>query len=116
MKHVPRWSFFIAIVIIGGLLSLLSERLTVGPSWILPVITVVLLIPMFICNRKSLQHTTRIIALIVTGMVTIGLISSISFLIYGLFTQKAESAVNLLRNAAILWATNVAVLAFGIGR
>jgi hypothetical protein len=42
-------------------------------------------------------------------MVTIGLISSISFLVYGLFTQKAESAVNLLRDAAILWVTNVAV-------
>lgn len=109
VKYVPRWSFFIAIVIIGGLLSLLSERLTVGPSWLLPVITLVLLIPLFISNRKSRQHTTRYIALIITGMVTIGLISSISFLVYGLFTQKAESAVNLLRDAAILWVTNVAV-------
>ncbi|MFC5452795.1 DUF1345 domain-containing protein [Paenibacillus aestuarii] len=107
--NVPRWSFFIAIFIIGGLLSVLSERITIGPSWLIPVITLVLLIPMLISIKKSHQKMTRVIALIITGMVTIGLISSVGFLVYGLFTHTNESAMNLLMDAAILWVTNVSV-------
>ncbi|MFD0694689.1 DUF1345 domain-containing protein [Paenibacillus sp. GCM10027628] len=109
VKHVPRWSFFNVILIIGGLLSVLSERLTIGPSWLIPVITLVLLIPMLISIRKSQQKMTRVIALIITGIVTVGLISSVTSLVYGLFTRTTVSAVNLLRDAAILWVTNVSV-------
>lgn len=104
-----RWSFFLAILIIGALLSVLSDRLTIGPSWLIPAITLVLLIPLSITIKKSYQRITRRIALIITGIVTVGLISSVAFLVYGLFTHTAASAVNLLRDAAILWLTNVSV-------
>jgi hypothetical protein len=109
VHHVPRWSFFIAILTIGGLLSVLTESLTIGPSWFIPVIVIVLLILMFISILRSNQITTRFIALITTGIVTAGLISSVVFLVYDLITHTGGSAVNLFFNSAILWVTNITV-------
>jgi hypothetical protein len=109
VHRVPRWSFFIVILIIGVLLSILSEGLTLGPSWLIPVIALILLIPMFVSILKSQQKTTRIIALIITGIVTVGLISSLAFLVYSLIKHTGGNAVSPFFDAAILWVTNIIV-------
>lgn len=106
---VSRWYFYIAIIIIGLLLSVLSEDLTFGPSWLIPVITLILLIPMLISIRKSRHLMTRINGLLITGLVTIGLISSVVFLVNRIITHAGDTAERLFLDAAILWVTNIAV-------
>jgi hypothetical protein len=64
---------------------------------------------MYISILKSQQKTTRIIALIITGIVTAGLISSVAFLVYNLIKHTGGSAVSSFFDASILWVTNITV-------
>jgi hypothetical protein len=108
VQRIPRWSFLFAVLTIGILLSVLSENLTLGPSWVVPLITIILLIPMSVAIFRNHHKWTRFIALTIIGLVTIGLISSVFFLVSDLFTHTGEASI-LFRNAAILWLTNVLV-------
>lgn len=105
---VPRWSFFVAVLFIGTLLSILSDNLTIGPSWFVPVIVIALLVPLFIAILRGHHRWTRRLALIITSVLTVGLASSVVFLMDALFT-KTGSASSLFRDAVVLWGVNIIV-------
>lgn len=45
---VPRGAYLFTVLVIGSLLSIISEKLTLGPSWIIITVVVILLVPMVI--------------------------------------------------------------------
>jgi hypothetical protein len=108
IQRIPRWSFLFGVITIGILLSFLPENLTIGPSWMVPLIAISLLIPFGLAVLRSHHKWTRFIAFSITSLVTLGLMSSVLFLVFTLFSHLAQAAV-LFRDAAILWVTNVLV-------
>ncbi|MFF2879111.1 DUF1345 domain-containing protein [Gottfriedia sp. NPDC057991] len=107
---VPRGAYLFTVLVIGSLLSIISEKLTLGPSWIIFTVVVILLVPMVISIVRGHHGWTRVLSLSITGVITLGLISSVSFLIYALFHHSA-SAASLFRSAGLLWFINIGVFA-----
>jgi hypothetical protein len=105
-----RWSFLVAVLVIGALLSVLSENLTFGPSWFILALVVLLLVPLLTAMYLGHHRWTRRLSLTITLVLTVGLISSVVFLVDALFRQ-AESGLVLFRNAAVLWVVNVILFA-----
>ena len=110
---VPRWAALIAALAIGLLYMALPERLTYGPSWLLLAIEVVLLLPLMFswASRRTLPHAAiRILTFAFLVAVTLGLVGSIALLIITL--PQAKASIRLLRDAGLLWCTNILVFAF----
>ncbi len=111
LGRMHRWSFLAAVLVIGGLFSILSENLTIGPSWILLAIVAFLSIPLLLTVYFGQHVWTRILSLIMTGVLTLGLLSSVIFLVDSLFHHSANG-LSLFRDAAVLWVSNVVM--FGV--
>lgn len=94
----------------GGVYLAMPEPLSVGPSWLLFAIIVVLLIPIAVSHRQGYFKIARILTLAANGAITLAMIASLFFLIQGL-PQHREPPNALLRSAAALWLTNVLVFA-----
>jgi uncharacterized membrane protein len=106
----PRWPAFVAMLAAACLYLALPSSLAVGPSWWLPVMIFVLLIPMEVSYRRGRRDVTRILAFIASGAITAAMIASLGILIAGL-PQHRESPKKLLVAAISLWITNVLVFA-----
>src|ERR1700730_18247258 len=107
----PRWPAAIAVLAVGGLYLALPASLTIGPRWLFPGIIAVLLVPTVISHQAGKHHLNRILGFTVTGLVTLGMIASVTLLIAALPAHK-ESPTALLLSAASLWFTNI--LVFGL--
>lgn len=110
---VPRWAALVGILAIGILYLALPEYLTFGPSWLLLILEVVLLIPLLFVwrTRRPISHKTlRLFTLAILGVVTVGLAASISLLVSIVLAGSIKAGF-LLRSAALLWVTNILVFA-----
>ena len=108
---VSRWTVLLGIVVIGLFYFALPDNLTIGPSWLLLAIEAIVIIPLIFIRRSDhplVPKTIRILALVLLGAVTIGLVGSVALLILNLPAEKGSS---LLRDAALLWGTNILVFA-----
>ena len=106
----PRWPAFVAMLAAGGVYLGLPEPLTLGPSWLLLAIIVLLLIPIVISARRGRYGITRVLTFTVNGIITVSMIASLIFLIQGI-PQHLETPKALLRSAAALWLTNILIFA-----
>jgi hypothetical protein len=106
----PRWPAVVAMLAAGCVYWALPEPLSVGPSWLLLAIILVLAIPLVISNHQGHFNVARILTFTVTGAITIGMVASLAFLIQGI-PHHREPAQTLLRAATALWVTNVLVFA-----
>lgn len=106
----PRWPALIAVVAVGGLYLALHADLIIGPRWLLPAIVGGLLVPTVISHRTGRHDLNRILGLVVTSLVTVGMIASVALLLSGLPSHR-QSPVDLLLSAASLWFTNILVFA-----
>ncbi|MEI7555513.1 hypothetical protein [Candidatus Chlorohelix sp.] len=119
-KHVPipheqwisirRWPVILALLLTGGMFYVISDKLTIGPNWIPLVSVVALLVPLTVSRLRGHQHLTRILGLVITGVVTLALVASVVLLITSLLAKSIEAA-NLLRDAALIWSANVMTFA-----
>jgi hypothetical protein len=105
-----RWPAVLALLAMGGLYLVLPDQLTAGPSWLLLVIVVALLIPAIVSHRMGNIRLNYIFGLLVSVIVTIALVWSLGTLIAGL-PGKRQPPTELLRSAAALWLSNVLVFA-----
>jgi hypothetical protein len=106
----PRWPAFVAMLAAAGVYLALPEPLTIGPSWLLLAIVVLLLIPIVISARRGRYGITRVLTFTVNGIITVSMIASLIFLIQGI-PQHLETPKALLRSAAALWLTNILIFA-----
>jgi uncharacterized membrane protein len=106
----PRWPALVAILAAACVYFALPEPLSVGPSWSLLAVILVLLIPLAESYRRGRHDVARVLMFAATGAITLAMIASLAFLIRGM-TQHREPATTLLRGASILWLTNILVFA-----
>lgn len=110
LGRIHRWPFIIAVLAMGGLFSVLSENLTIGPSWIVLVIVGLLSIPLLLTIFLGRHRWTRLISLAITGVLTLALITSVIFLVVALFHHNDRASL-LFRDAGVLWVSNVVMFA-----
>jgi uncharacterized membrane protein len=93
----------------------LPERLTVGPSWLIPALEGVLLIGLFAATPRMLEGEhprRRRVALALTAIVTAANIYSLAALTHFLLHHKVENGRELIGSGVLIWLTNV--LIFGL--
>ncbi|MET0644367.1 MAG: hypothetical protein ABWZ17_08325, partial [Candidatus Binatia bacterium] len=105
-----RWPAFIAILAVGGLYTALPDSLTFGPNWLFPSLVLTLLIPTNISYHTGRHRLNGILGFAVDGVLTVGLIISVTLLVDALPAGK-EAPQQLLLSAASLWITNILVFA-----
>ena len=106
----PRWPAVIAILAVGGLYLALPDSLTFGPNWLFPSLVLALLIPTSVSYHTGRHRLNAILGFAVDGVLTVGLIISVTLLVNALPAGK-EAPQQLLLSAASLWITNILVFA-----
>jgi len=73
-------------------------------------VIVVLMVPIAVSNRRGDFHITRPLVVIANGAITVGMITSLVWLIKDI-PQHRDPPMALLRAAIALWITNIVVFA-----
>jgi uncharacterized membrane protein len=110
LDREARWPGFAALILGTALHYVLPERLSAGPSWLLPAVMAVLMIPILASHRRGWLEAARVLTFLAVGALTLALIASLALLIQGLPGHK-DNPATLLRSAAVLWLTNVLTFA-----
>jgi hypothetical protein len=113
-RHEPRWHASLAILAAVALYVTLPPRLIIGPSWVAPVLVLILLIPLsiFAPRRHSETRKTRFWSIVIIAIVNFFNLASVLLLIASFF-EPAKIAEHhaglLLRTGAQIWFTNILV-------
>ena len=99
-----------ALLGICGLYYTLPKELTIGPEWLLLVISVALIIPTSVTHRTGHLRLNDIFAHTSLAVLTVGLVTSLTLLLRRL-PLHLDSPVRLLRVAVVLWIGNVLLFA-----
>lgn len=94
----------------GGVYLGLPEPFTLGPSWSLLAVVVVLLIPISVSYHRGHHNVARILTFTANGVITLAMIASLVVLIQGI-PQHRDPALTMLRSAGSLWITNILIFA-----
>ena len=106
----PRWPALVAMLAAGCVYLALPEPLSVGPSWLLLAVVLVLMVPLTVSYRRGNHGVARILTFVANGAITLAMIVSLIFLIYGM-ARNRNAPTTLLRSASTLWFTNILVFA-----
>jgi len=109
-KPEPRWQALLALLAVGGIYLALPRSLVVGPTWLLPVLILILTAPTVIAHRMGRRSLNRVLGIAISSIITLALIASVSLLVLAVPAHK-ESPLELLCSGAELWLTNVLVFA-----
>jgi hypothetical protein len=106
----PVWPAAVAVLAVGGLHLSLPEPLTFGPSWLLLVVVIVLLIPVIVARMRGSFELNQKLGYVLLWVVSAALLWSVWLLVRSL-PRHTLAPLALLRSAAALWVTNVLVFA-----
>ncbi len=106
----PRWQTIVAVLAVSGIYLALPKELVVGPTWLLPVLVVLLLIPTVFALRVGRYSLNHKLGIVISAIITLGLIASLVLLVMTL-PEKKEPPLELLRSGGALWLINVLVFA-----
>jgi uncharacterized membrane protein len=111
----PNWPAQASVLLAIGLQLLLPERVTAGPTWMLPVGEAVLLVGLTMASPRRLEgehQGRRRLALVLTALVSLANIISLVLLIHELLHHDITQGRELIIAGALIWLTNV--LIFGL--
>ncbi len=106
----PRWQALLALCLVGGIYLALPKTIVVGPTWLLPAVIAVLLVPTIFAHHTGRNSLNHYLGIVISTIITLALIASVTLLVITL-PKKEETPMALLRSAALLWITNIAVFA-----
>jgi len=106
----PRWPALIAAMAVGILYYVIPKQLTVGPGWLLFVLTAGLFAASFFFHRTSSVRLNEGFSHAGMAVITSALVASLLLLIMRLPSHK-DQPVELLRAAGALWVSNILVFA-----
>jgi hypothetical protein len=105
-ESVLWWPSALALLVLGLSYSLVSERLTIGPPWLVLAVVVVALALIYLMRLRGMLAARRIVALLMLGVVTLAVAASAIFLLVSP-SVAVVPALELLRDALLLWASNI---------
>ncbi|MFL6448390.1 MAG: hypothetical protein ACJ746_11970 [Bryobacteraceae bacterium] len=106
----PRWPAVVATFALAAIHYALPDHLTLGPSWLVPFLIFLLLIPAVLSHRAGKFHLNATLGMALLSVITIAEVWSLALLIRGL-PDKDKDPLELARSAALLWVGNVLVFA-----
>ena len=109
-QEARRWPALVALFAIGGANLVLSSRLTLGPSWLLLPLIAILAVPAVIARLTGNHLLNHRLLIALCIVVTLEEIISIALLLVSL-PDKTIAATSLLRDAGLLWGTNIIIFA-----
>ncbi len=109
-RHAPRWPAVLALLGIGAIYLLVSDRLSLGPSWLVLAVVVVWLVPVSVTHRRGLHHWARWLGMALVVLLTASVALSAVFLVTRL-PRGAVAPLTLLEDAALIWVANILVFA-----
>jgi hypothetical protein len=111
----PLWPAQLAVAGAIALNFTLTNRITIGPSWLLPGVETVLLVALVImapARATEQRPAVRRFALTVIGLVSLTNIVSLALLVHYLVNGGRTGGHALIGSGLVLWITNV--LLFGV--
>ena len=106
----PRWPAIVAAFAAVALHFALPPTLRVNPPWMVAGVVSALIIAAAVARRHGQHRLNSVLAYLVLVVLTAGLLFGVTQLIIALVHHGA-AAIDLLRSAGVLWATNVIVFA-----
>jgi hypothetical protein len=110
VESVLWWPSALALVVLGLAYSLVSERLTLGPPRLVLGVVVIALVLLYLLRWRRLHTLRRVIALSMLVLLTLAVGVSAVFLLVS-STVGDFSALELLRDGLLLWASNILTFA-----
>ena len=110
----PYWPAQLTVAAAIGLNFALAERVTIGPTWLVPSVEGVLLAALVVIapSRATSQvRRVRHFALSVIGLVSVTNLVSLALLVHFLVAGGHAGGHRLLISGAVLWGTNVLLFA-----
>jgi uncharacterized membrane protein len=111
----PFWPVQLTVLAAIGLQLSLPDRVTVGPTWLLPVLEAALFGGLFLATPRQLEHEhprRRALALSLTALVSVANIVSLGLLSHNLVHHAIVGGRELIVAGVVIWLTNV--LVFGL--
>jgi hypothetical protein len=108
----PLWPAQLAVAAAIALHLLLSDRLTVGPNWLVPGVAGVLLVVLIIDGpSRAAQRSPRQrrLTLALIGLLSLAYIVSLVLLVHYLINGGTTGGHKLILSGIVLWATNVLI-------
>ncbi|MDB6094519.1 MAG: hypothetical protein JWM32_2081 [Verrucomicrobia bacterium] len=105
-----RWEPMFALLAAAAISFALPESLSVGPSWLLLVLVLLLLIPTIISHQVGEHSWNHFFGIVANAVVTAGLGGSLVLLVYALPARRDTPAM-LLTSAFLLWLSNILTFA-----
>jgi hypothetical protein len=110
---------FLALIGIGTIYAIMSERLSMGPRWLTLGLIVVLIGILVVAIRAEHLHVTRSVGLALLGLITAAEAVATTTLVVNLLLMSGRmaelpqgSAMVLLRDAALIWLVNILTFSF----
>ena len=110
----PFWPAQVTVAAAIALNLALTNRITIGPFWLLPGIEGVLLVALVVISpRRASEHSrvARRFALGVIGLVSLANVVSLALLVHYLVRGGKAGGHQLILSGIVLWATNVLLFA-----
>ncbi len=108
------WPIQATVLVAIGLQIGLSERLTVGPSWLVPALEGVLLIGLSMATPRQLEHEhmgRRRAAIALTALVSAANVFSLVELTHYLLHKTPPNGQELIVSGMLIWLTNFLIFA-----
>lgn len=112
-RSEPRWPASLALLTAAALNFLLPGKFTLGPPWLVPLLEIAILVPLYISSptrRVGESQYQSIFANLLIGIANIANVASLVLLVKQIvFNAKVTTGPELLFSSLAIWLTNVLV-------
>ena len=112
-KGDPLWPAQLAVAIAIALHLTLSDKLVVGPKWLIPAVEGLLLLTLIVVAPARISHSKwrqqRVLLWTILGLVTVTYLVSLGLLVHYLVVGGKVGGHALIGSGVVLWATNVLI-------
>ena len=113
-QHDSRWPVALTVLATLLLQVTLPEQLTFGPTWLAPVLELLLLVPLLIAEPPRPGYRPpwqRVVAIVMIAIINLANVGSLVLLVRSLLAGGKASGHDLIIESIKIWLTNVLVFA-----